>query len=81
VNDWVKFSCDVGARGLLLRYACDPEASSEMFFDDTQLEVSGRSFEGAQLNYHGDWALSWQPLWLGPFLVDGELDSPGDVEA
>lgn len=29
-------------------------------FEDTQIELSGRSFEGAQFNYHGDLALSWQ---------------------
>src|SRR5208283_5199748 len=43
----------------------------ECFFDDTQLEVSGRTFEGAKVNYEGNLALSWQTLWVGPFLVDG----------
>ena len=33
---------------------------TEVFFDDTQLEVNGPSFEGAKLNYNGDLALSWQ---------------------
>jgi hypothetical protein len=52
---------------------------AEVFFDDTQIEVSGPSFEGAQLNYDGHLALSGQTLWLGPFLADGDWGSPGDV--
>lgn len=52
---------------------------AEVFFDDTQLEVSGRKFEGAKVNYNGDLALSWQTLWFGPWLADGQLGSPGDV--
>lgn len=47
-----------------------------MFFDDTQLEVGGRKFEGAALNYNGDLALSWQTLWVGPLLNDSHLSSP-----
>jgi hypothetical protein len=54
---------------------------AEGFFDDTQIEVTGPSFEGAQVNYHGDRALAWQTLWVGPFLADGQLGSPGDVSA
>lgn len=50
-----------------------------MFFDDTQIEVFGPSFEGAKVNYNGDRALSWQTLWFGPFLLGGELGSPADV--
>ena len=50
----------------------------ELFFDDTQLEVSGKQFEGAKRNYNGDVALSWQTLWWGPLLRDGVLGSPGD---
>lgn len=42
----------------------------ECFFDDTQIEVSGPSFEGARLNYEGNLALSWQTLFVGPLLVD-----------
>ena len=53
----------------------------ELFFDDTQLEVSGRKFEGAKMNYNGDMALSWQTLWAGPFLFEAELGSPGDVSS
>jgi DDE family transposase len=53
----------------------------EVFFDDTQLEVYGPSFQGAKINYEGHRALSWQTMWLGPLLVDGELDSPADVSA
>jgi hypothetical protein len=52
---------------------------AEVFFDDTQIEVFGPSFEGAKINYEGNRALSWQTLWLGPFLLSGQLGSPGDV--
>ena len=44
---------------------------AEVFFDDTQIEVTGRQFEGARLNYEGHRALGWQTLWLGPWLLDG----------
>ena len=50
-----------------------------MFFDDTQLEVQGKHFEGAAINYNGDLALSWQTLWVGPFLADSHIGSPKDV--
>lgn len=50
----------------------------ECFFDDTQLEVSGHCFEGARLNYAGNVALSWQTLWVGPFLADGVIGSPSE---
>jgi hypothetical protein len=39
---------------------------AEAFFDDTQIEVFGPSFEGAKINYAGNLALSWQTLWFGP---------------
>jgi hypothetical protein len=52
---------------------------AEVFFDDTQLELSGKHFEGAAINYNGDLALSWQTFWVGPFLTDSILGSPGDV--
>jgi len=51
----------------------------EVFFDDTQLEVTGKHFEGAALNYNGDVALSWQTLWVGPLLADSHVGSPKDV--
>ena len=51
----------------------------EVFFDDTELEVNGPRFEGAKINYNAERALSWQTLWVGPFLAQGELDSPGEV--
>jgi Transposase DDE domain group 1 len=54
---------------------------AEVFFDDTQIEVFGPTFEGAKINYNGDRALSWQTLWFGPFLLDGQLGSPGDVSS
>jgi hypothetical protein len=46
---------------------------TECFFDDTQVEVSGHQFEGAKINYEGKLALSWQMLWVGPFLADSVL--------
>ena len=52
---------------------------AEIFFEDTPLEVCGKQFERAKLNYNGDVALSWQTLWFGPWLTDGQLGSPGDV--
>ena len=52
--------------------------ADELFFDDTQVEVYGKHFEGAGLNYNGELALSWQTLWWGPLLADGVLGSPGD---
>jgi hypothetical protein len=51
---------------------------AEVFFDDTQIEVLGRQFEGARLNHEGNRALGWQTLWLGPWLLDGILDGAGD---
>lgn len=51
----------------------------EVFFDDTQLEVNGKRFEGAAINYNGDLALSWQTLWVGPLLCDSHLGRPGEV--
>src|SRR5215213_9481463 len=48
----------------------------EAFFDDTQIEVEGRRFEGAKINYEGNLALSWQTLWVGPFLADAIMGSP-----
>jgi len=51
----------------------------ELFFDDTEIEVYGKNFEAARINYEGNRALSWQTLWLGPWLLDGILDGAGDV--
>ena len=50
-----------------------------VFFDDTEIEVYGKKIEGARINYNGDLALSWQTLWVGPFLVDGILEGAGHV--
>jgi len=38
----------------------------EASFDETQIEVGGRRFEGANVNYDGNLALSWQTLWVRP---------------
>lgn len=51
----------------------------DVFFDDTQIEVGGKKFEGARINYNGDMALSLQTLWAGPFVLDSQLDSSSDV--
>lgn len=51
----------------------------EVFFDDTELEVSGKDFEGARLNYEGNVALSWQVLWVGPFLAEQRLGGHAEV--
>ncbi len=51
----------------------------EVFFDDTEIEVHGKKIEGARINYNGDLALSWQTLWLGPFLLDAILDGATTV--
>jgi len=37
----------------------------DWFFDDTQLEVTGKCFESAAPNYEGNTTLSWQTLWAG----------------
>lgn len=42
----------------------------EVFFDDTQLEVTGKKIAGAARNYEGRLALGWQALFVGPFLAD-----------
>lgn len=49
-----------------------------VFFDDTEIEVSGKEFEGARINYEGKRALSWQTLWVGPFIADAILDGAPD---
>jgi len=53
---------------------------TECFFDDTQIEVSGPSFEGAAINYEGDLALSWQVLLCGPFVADQILGATSDTK-
>ena len=53
---------------------------TECFFDDTQIEVSGPSFEGAAINYEGHRALSWQVLLVGPFLADHILGATSDTK-
>ena len=50
----------------------------DVFFDDTELEVTGQHFEAARINYEGNRALSLQTLWVGPFWLDGILDGAAD---
>jgi hypothetical protein len=93
VGEWLREQTEasvVALRQLLQEFAqwvwqqAEPErllhaGQREVFFDDTQLEVNGKQFEGAALNYNGDVALSWQTLWVGPLLCDSHLGSPGEV--
>ncbi|MEI6797122.1 MAG: transposase [Methanomassiliicoccales archaeon] len=51
----------------------------EVFFDDTQIEVSGHCFEGVGVNHEGQRAYSWQTLWLSYFVADGCL-KPGNTD-
>lgn len=51
----------------------------EIFFDDTQIEVTGRKFKGTEINYQGALAYSWQTLWAGPFVADAEW-APGNTD-
>lgn len=37
----------------------------ECFFDDAQMEMSGKWLEGAAIDYEGHSALSWQTSWVG----------------
>jgi hypothetical protein len=62
-------------------HRCEHNGKVECFFDDTQIEVSGPSFEGAKINYENKLALGWQTLWIGPFIADGVLGAPGDVSS
>lgn len=50
----------------------------DLFFDDTEIEVLGKQFEGARINYEGNLALSLQTLWAGPLWVDFILDGAKD---
>lgn len=52
----------------------------EMFFDDTQIEVSGDWFQGAAINYEGNWSLSWQTLWVGPLVADQVLGATSQTK-
>jgi hypothetical protein len=56
-----------------------PAGPREVFLDAPQLEVNGKQFEGAAINYNGDLALSGQTLWVGPMLGDSQLGRPGEV--
>jgi len=49
-----------------------------VFFDDTQIEVEGKHFEGARINYEGNRALSFQTIWVGPFVADAIFDGSAD---
>lgn len=49
-----------------------------VFFDDTEIEVDGKRFEGARINYEGNRALSFQTLWVGPLVADAILDGTAD---
>lgn len=51
----------------------------DVFFDDTQIEVSGHYFENTAMNYEGDTSYSWQTVWTGPFIAAAKLDK-GSVD-
>ena len=57
-----------------------PQRVAGMLFDDTQIEVSGPSFQGAKINYEGNLALSWQTLWAGPLLADSIFGPPSQTK-
>jgi len=59
---------------------CRHLGQTECFFDDTQIEGSGPSFEGAALTGQGRRALSWQVLLVGPFLADHILGATRDTK-
>lgn len=87
LGEWLRGQNEAGIRALqeLIREfvgwvmeRADPASvrrgeSVEVFFDDTQIEVSGKYFEGAEINYKGEKALSWQTCWVGPFIAAGSL--------
>lgn len=58
---------------------CYAGSEEEWFFDDTQIEVTGKKFEGAAINYKGDMALSWQTLWRGPLIAACQLSGQRGV--
>ena len=70
---------EVAARCLKLCGAAARGAGgeAEVFFDDTQIELHGRKFEGAAYNYNKEMALGWQCMFVGPFLVEQRL-GPGN---
>lgn len=93
LGEWLRAQTPDSVRGLhqlnadLVAWASQQAAparwlhagQAEVFFDDTEIEVTGHHFEGARVNYEGNRALSWQTLWYGPWLLDGILDGAGDV--
>ena len=52
---------------------CYGATEEEWFFDDSQIEVTGKKFEAAAINYNGDRALGWQTLWRGPLIAACQL--------
>jgi len=40
-----------------------------VFGDATQLEVDGRCFDAAEVDYNGNRSLQWGTLWVGPLLA------------
>jgi hypothetical protein len=86
IGEWLRAQSDVGLRefwsiirefvGWSIKRAKPSRVRRngelEVFFDDTQIEVQGRYFQGVEKNYEGNQAYSWQTLWVGPFLADAE---------
>ncbi|MDB4809403.1 hypothetical protein OAH21_01715, partial [bacterium] len=52
---------------------CYRANEEEWFFDDIQIEVTGKKFEQATTNDNGDCALGWQTLWRGPLILECQL--------
>ena len=44
--------------------ARDGGGEATVFFDDTQIELHGKKFEGAAYNYNKDLALGWQCIFV-----------------
>jgi hypothetical protein len=53
---------------------------TESFGDDTQIEVSGASFEEAAGNCEGNFPLSWQVLLTGPLVADQVLGATSPTQ-
>jgi len=86
IGEWLRAQSDAGLRelwGIIREFVgwalqqAKPgrvrrKGELEVFFDDTQIEVQGKYFEGVAKNYEGVMSYSWQTMWVGPFLADAE---------
>jgi len=51
------------------------------FGDGTQLEVTGRCFDAAEVDYNRNRSLQWLTLWIGPLVVAGAVRGGARDEA